>query len=116
MLNKIIVVDGCEHCPLREQQYDPIDGDHHICTHPSVDGMVVDAAVYHEQIDVECPLVDEVVDDIIEREREIIEPTYKQCRRCGMKNAHKVEFRYNIGIYLCDDCYHIICDSPAHRR
>lgn len=60
MPNKIIVVDSCEHCPLCEKRDNPVDGYYYVCVHAAIEWMIVDAAVYHGQIDVACPLNDEV--------------------------------------------------------
>ena len=54
-MTKKIIVDSCEHCPLREYQQFLGDGFKHICTHtnPSTEGMILlDISI----LDPDCPL------------------------------------------------------------
>ena len=63
MANKKIVIDGCEHCPLKEVQRIPviIDGRnvYYVCQHPHIEGADVTEAVDDHVIYGDCPLIDD---------------------------------------------------------
>ena len=58
--NKKIVIDSCEHCPLKESETIPVlvDGRtiYYTCRHAHTDGMDINDAVDSRIIHPECPL------------------------------------------------------------
>lgn len=58
--NKKIVIDSCEHCPLRGREVLPVTVDgrtvYDTCRHPHTDGMDVSIEVLSDIIHPDCPL------------------------------------------------------------